>query len=228
MITTERLGATQRPGLTGGLILFTLLAWWVAPFVTLPLDGTSTLFWQGALDEAGPILGPQALTAHLLHTDKAHLLWNLLGLAVLGYLVERRSRVLLLVAVGGGMGAVTLWFHLLSDTTYYVGWSGVLNCLFVCSLWTLYLPVSQSDLYSLQTRRMNNALVAVIAIGGLAKALWELAQGEALLTHTLWPSAPGAHLAGMLAGSLICGTLLLLRMPPTLRYLHSKVEVQPQ
>lgn len=238
MIDNERLRATQRsarllgrlpgriPGITSGLVALTLVAWWVAPLdPSTAGTQTSALFWQGALDANKSLLALQSITAHLLHTDHAHLLWNLLGLSILGCVIERYSRPLLIASVVSGMFAVATWFHLFSNGSYYVGWSGVLNSLLVCCLWALYLPTPElptpelptpdlpkparqalvpEQIHSPNARRLNNALIAGIALAAFAKLVWELTHNEALLTHTAWPSAPGAHLAGMIAGMLLC------------------------
>jgi len=202
--------ATQPPWLTGGLIATTLIAFWVAPLDSAAsADASSSWFWDGALAATASPLAPQALTAHFLHTDTAHLLWNLLGLAVLGVALERFSRTLLMAAVLAGMAAVTLWFHTFADSTHYVGWSGVLNSLLVCCLYSLYLPSTSGQLatsrsYQNTTRWINNLIVVTVAIGALSKTAWEIAFDQALITHTLWPPAPAAHLAGLTAGTLVC------------------------
>ena len=194
--------ATQLPWFTSGLIAATLIASWVAPLdATLSANAPGALFWQGALAASEDVFSTRGLTAHFLHTDSAHLLWNLLGLVVLCLVLERVSRKLLLSALVAGMVGVTLWFHLIADSAYYVGWSGVLNSLLVCALWALYLPAGAD--YPAATRWLNNLVLGAIAAIALAKHGWELATDTALVTHTLWPSAPGAHLAGICAGCVV-------------------------
>ena len=76
------------------------------------------------------------VTGHLVHADWSHLLWNALGLVVLGWLIEHRSRRLLLAALAAGISTVSLLLlSPLSSLDYYCGLSGVLNSLLAVALW---------------------------------------------------------------------------------------------
>lgn len=157
----------------------------VAVYATLGPAPASLVYDRNAIHEGE---WWRLLSGHLVHGDMAHLGWNLGGLLVLGMLLERVSRPLLPVALLGGVVTVgvvlTLW---LPEILYYCGLSGVLNALLV--------PVL-ADAW----RRSRSPLVAAIALLSLAKIGFEMLAGQALITETLWPSVPLAHLAGWIAG----------------------------
>jgi rhomboid family GlyGly-CTERM serine protease len=137
------------------------------------------------------------VSGHFAHADIAHLAWNGLGLAVLGCLIERQGRRLLVGALLAGVVAVSaLLASPLCTLAQYCGLSGVLNSLLVVALF-------------LEWRRGSIYPVALIAVGSLAKLAWELTHGSALFTEISWPPYPAAHAAGMLGGiGLIVGVWL--------------------
>ena len=188
---------TAFPICSFGLAALTVAAFVAAPLPELPLAADA--FWQGVLDRQRPSEPWRTVTAHLLHTDLNHLFWNLLALVVLAWTIERRSRLLLMLSLLVGMVAVGVWFFSLTDAPYYCGFSGVLNALLVVALYTLYLP---HDLRGLAAprRHVYNGILVLVAVGALVKNLYELATGAALVSNTAWDSAPGAHLAGWVAG----------------------------
>lgn len=142
----------------------------------------------------------QLLTAHLVHGDLAHLVWNALALLIIGYLLERDSRRALLVAMF--LGSVTVNLLLLSDYAtiqFYCGFSGVLNTLLFVLLWRLW-------------RDLQSPIVTVIAIVCAAKIMIEMAVSDALLTNISWPPYPEAHLAGLIGAAVyVVSSLLLAR-----------------
>ncbi len=128
------------------------------------------------------------ISAHLLHTDLSHLTWNVLALACLGWLGEPQARGRFVLALIVGMAAVDLWFTWLApDLRFYCGLSGALNTVLLVTLYALRGTVGSSWLIG-------------VAVAVAAKIGWELHTGVALFTHTRWPSAVGAHLAGYSAG----------------------------
>lgn len=134
---------------------------------------------------------------------------NLAALLLLGSVIERRSRALLLASVCVGMVGVDIWFLQTSTSRYYCGWSGVLNTLLLVALYCLYWPAAAQTPALRWRRRANNLVIVLIAAGALLKTLYEGQQGQALASQTLWPSAPGAHLAGWLAGLLVVLIIVL-------------------
>ena len=149
-----------------------------------------TLFYFGA----GEIAQGQTwrlFTGHLAHADWSHLLWNALGLAILGWLIERHSRRLLLAALAAGIIAVSgLLLSPFSTLDYYCGLSGVLNALLVIALW-------------LEWRDSRAWWVAAIALACFLKVLVEISSGQSIITQISWPPFAWSHLAGMAGGMAI-------------------------
>ena len=115
------------PTFTVTLLALTLGAFVLAPLTDAALTNNGAdWFWQGVLDQQQPLAVWRLVSAHLLHTDWNHLLWNLLALGLLATIVEQRSRMLLLITLVLGIAFVDLWFFSASPTRYYCGWSGVL------------------------------------------------------------------------------------------------------
>ncbi len=54
-----------------------------------------------------------------------------------------------------------------------------------------------------EKRRRPHAVLTVLLLGAFAKAGYELWLGAPLLMEQQWPAAPGAHLAGLLAGVML-------------------------
>ena len=193
-----------------------LLAITIALFFLAPLQAQQqTPFWLGVMDQQQPQQFWRLVTAHLLHTDWNHLLWNAAALVMLASIIEQRSRALLLASVVAGMGFVALWFFLSGPNRYYCGWSGVLNTLLIVALYTLYWPAPADSAAAVDSwrRQSNNAIIAVVALGALLKGLYELHTGTALVSNSLWQPAPGAHLAGLTAGAALVLLALTGRWP---------------
>jgi rhomboid family GlyGly-CTERM serine protease len=131
------------------------------------------------------------ISGHFMHADSQHLLWNCVGLAVLGTLLEHRSRCVLMASLAVGILIVnvlllTPWSHL----NYYCGLSGVLNTLLLVALW-------------LEWRLTRSWLITLIACGSLAKVLVEVYQGTSIMTHISWPPYAWSHVAGLIGGVLV-------------------------
>lgn len=133
------------------------------------------------------------LTAHLVHSDTAHLAWNVAGLLILGALLERVSRPALITSLLSGLLAVdfTLW-GALPQMHYYCGLSGALNAI---------LPPLLAASW-VQTR---SPFVPLVALVTLSKIAIELAMGQAIFTDTVWGSVPLAHFAGWVGGVAVLG-----------------------
>lgn len=129
------------------------------------------------------------LTAHVVHTDAAHLTWNAFAFACLGTLAEPLGRARFVESMVIGVVAVDVWFACAADPSlrYYCGSSGALNTVLLATL------------YALRGSVPTRWLVAV-AVVAAAKVGWEWHSGGALLTHSRWPAAVGAHVAGFIAG----------------------------
>ena len=131
------------------------------------------------------------ITGHLTHADNEHLLWNCIGLFVLGALLESRSRRILTAAVVGGITAVDLLLlSPLSSLDYYCGLSGALNALLAVAIWK-------------EWERSHS--ISIVLVGGacVAKALVETWLGSSLLTSISWQPYAISHIAG-LVGGIVC------------------------
>jgi membrane associated rhomboid family serine protease len=167
------------PWITLALIVVAIAIGFVTPE---PSAGFDLL----VLDHAQPRAWPW-LSAHFLHTDAAHLGWNVFALGCLGVLGERENPVRFVAAIVAGIAAVDVWFAWIdTDLRFYCGLSGVLN--------TVLLIV----LYALRGRIATRFLVGAAVLVAL-KVGWEWHSGVALFTQSRWPSAVGAHVAGFVA-----------------------------
>lgn len=128
------------------------------------------------------------VSGHFMHADLQHLLWNCLGLAVLGTLLEYRSRRVLWAALAAGIVFVSaLLLTPFSQLEYYCGLSGVLNTLLLVALW-------------IEWKSTGSWLIIVLTLGIIIKTLIEVSQGISILTHISWPPYAWSHVAGLIAG----------------------------
>lgn len=180
-----RIFASKFPWLT--LTLSGLMA---ALFVALGPAPAEWIYDRGAITNGE---WWRLISGHWLHSDPAHLGWNLGAFVLLGCLVERRSRSTLILSLALGTFAVdlTLWTFL-SELERYCGLSGVLNSVFLVALTAAHPTAAR--------RSKDDWLLLSVALLSLGKILVELVSGQALFTDTAWPSVPAAHLAGWLAG----------------------------
>ena len=131
------------------------------------------------------------VSGHFMHADLQHLLWNCLGLAVLGTLLEYRSRRVFLASLGTGVIFVSaLLLMPFSRLDYYCGLSGVLNTLLLVTLW-------------FEWRMTRSWMIVLIACGCIAKVLIELSQGISIVTHISWPPYAWSHVAGLSGGFVL-------------------------
>lgn len=176
------------PRLSFGLAAFTcLLAW-------LPESAQRLLYFE----HEGLIHGEwwRLVTGHWMHADLGHLFWNVIGLLVLGVILERRSAQLLAWSVAAGVVAVDLLLiSPFSTLQRYCGLSGVLNTLLGVALYIIW-------------RENRSPLVLVSAVICMAKIVLEVALGRSVITDISWPPYAVAHVAGVLGAVLV---LLLYR-----------------
>ncbi len=130
----------------------------------------------------------RALSAHLVHSDTGHLLWDVGALLLLGLLFEhylyRFSPMLLL----GTALIIDAWlYYQMPELNAYCGLSGLLNALLAAGLLLLWR----------ETRSPWPILAATLA---LVKIAWEWRQGEALFTDTAWAAVPEIHAVGFASG----------------------------
>ncbi len=131
------------------------------------------------------------ISGHFMHADLQHLLWNCLGLAVLGTLLEFRSRTVLLASLGTGIVVVSaLLLTPYAKLDYYCGLSGVLNTLLLVALW-------------LEWKSTRSRLIILITCACIAKVVIEVSQGVSVMTHITWPPYAWSHVAGLIGGLLV-------------------------
>ena len=170
------------PILTIGLVTTLIGLHWLVPDNT-PLYFSSADIWKGEVW--------RIVSGHFIHADLQHLLWNCLGLAVLGSLLEYRSRQLLLASSGAGILFVSaLLLTPFSQLDYYCGLSGVLNTLLLVALWV-------------QWKLTRSWWIIILAFGSIVKVLVEVSQGISLVTHISWPPYAWSHVAGLSGGLFI-------------------------
>jgi rhomboid family GlyGly-CTERM serine protease len=176
-MTTRRL-----PILTISLLMALIGLHWLVPDKTV-------LYFNAADIARGETW--RIVTGHFMHADVEHLLWNCLGLAVLGMLIEQRSWRMWWVALGVGVVSVSaLLLSPFSQLEYYCGLSGVLNTLLLIALW-------------LEWQATRSWLIMVIAGGSVAKAVIEVSLGASIMTHISWPPYAWSHVAGLIGGLIL-------------------------
>lgn len=172
----------QIPRLTIGLIIILAGLYFLVP--------DNTLLYFSADDIATGELW-RIVSGHFIHADLKHLLWNCLGLAVLGTLIEQHSRTQWWAALVVGIVSVSaLLLSPISQLDNYCGLSGVLNTLLLVLIW-------------LEWRLTRSWLMIVIACGSIAKVVVEVYLGESLMTNISWPPYAWSHVAGLAGGLII-------------------------
>lgn len=167
------------PVLTLGLCLGCCL------LMLLPAQVQALLFFDSLRLQQGQVLG--LVSGHWLHADGQHLLWNLAALAVLGTLLETRSRSLLWLSLGlGTLGVDLLLLTGTGAPQRYCGLSGVLNTLLAVVVYLLW-------------RERRQPLILGIGLVAVIKIALEIHSGQAVFTDISWPPYAPAHLAGLLA-----------------------------
>ena len=150
----------------------------------LPAPVQSLLYFDIEQLRAGNSIG--LISGHWMHTDTEHLWWSLGALAVLGAIIERRSRRMLLwTIVVGSLFVDLLLLSNYSELQRYCGLSGLLNTLLGGALY----------IYWRETRSPWVLVTGVLCLGKIAL---ELVSGQSIFTDTSWPPFAAAHLAGIL------------------------------
>jgi rhomboid family GlyGly-CTERM serine protease len=129
------------------------------------------------------------ITGHLAHTGGDHLLWDVLGLLLVGLVFEPllRGRLWLVLAVGA-LAIDGLVLSGLAGFERYAGLSGLINAVAGAGL--------------VQALRAGDRLAAGFGLLVVGKVLLETFTGGTLLTNTAWPPALTAHIIGLLSGAV--------------------------
>ena len=169
------------------------------PYITLSITGVMlTLFvlmggapepltWFANTDQSVWRL----LTAHFVHSDLEHLLWNTGAFLLLGGIIEQYSRRDLLIALAVGVLAINCYLLTLYSLAAYIGLSGVLNTLLIVALFRL-----SSD------SEYRDAAIWTLLLS-MAKIVYELYTEHSVFSSISWIAVPEAHLVGWLAGVLL-------------------------
>jgi rhomboid family GlyGly-CTERM serine protease len=198
MMTIRRM-----PILTVSLVMALIGLYWLAPDRTL-------LYFSAQEITRGETW--RLLTGHFMHADPEHLMWNGLGLAILGMLIEQYSRTMLWAALGAGIICVNvLLLSPFAQLDYYCGLSGVLNTLLLVALW-------------LEWQATRSWLILAIAGGSIAKSVIEVSLGESIMTHISWPPYAWSHVAGLVGGLITVWCLLLRAHCPGSGPTRSKIK----
>ena len=177
----------QFPILTIGLLTTLICLHW------LVTDKTALYFSANGIFDGETW---RIVSGHFMHADLQHLLWNCLGLAVLGTLLEYRSRTLLLASLGTGIVFVSaLLLTPFAKLGYYCGLSGVLNTLLLVALW-------------LEWKSTRSKLIILIACACIAKVVIEVSQGAPIMTNISWPPYAWSHVAVLVGGLLFIWILI--------------------
>lgn len=137
------------------------------------------------------------VTAHWVHSDLAHIVWNGVALLVLGFVFEPYLGWRTIPILIAGTLAVDAWLWWgVPSLQLYCGLSGILNTLLVAGLF-------------LRWRTDPHWVLLAIGLAAAAKISLETILGVAVLTDTTWPALPSAHAAGFVMGLIIgCGSII--------------------
>jgi rhomboid family GlyGly-CTERM serine protease len=131
-------------------------------------------------------------SAHLAHSDPAHLLLDVAGLLLVGWLYEPvlrgRMSTLLLLGMPSIVGAVML---LEPGVAAYCGLSGIVNL------------IVGAGLIAAWRAEPRDPLAIVFAVAVAAKVLLECLTGQAVFSDTAWASVHSAHATGFLIGVML-------------------------
>jgi len=142
------------------------------------------------------------VTSHFVHWSGEHLFWDVLALAVLGWLCERQDRERFLKCVGLAAVLIPLFLWMLEPWMMtYRGLSGIDSALFaMLAAVMLREAVVEHDWSRL-------GFVATISLGFAAKVGFEIVSGATLFVDSSAAGmrpVPLAHVVGALVG-LFCG-----------------------
>jgi len=137
------------------------------------------------------------ISAHFVHINVDHLIWNLVAFGILASIIEQTSRKVLGLALAFGIIGVNIYLATFFSLNAYAGLSGTLNALLFIALYFLY----QQPGYKLAS--------IITLILSVAKIIVEFSFGLSLFSTLPWPSVPQAHFAGLISGGLLAAALEL-------------------
>ncbi len=183
--------APRFPAITASLSALAL-ALWLIPGANevLQLERTAIAageFWR-------------LVTGHLTHWTADHLGWDLAAFVLLGTLVERRSRRLLVAALATSALAISVGVMIFRpDLATYRGLSGIDSALFAAAVATQVLD-------GISVRSPSQVLIAIAAgIAFVAKLSFEITAAAPLFVaaSAAFVPVPLAHLIGGVVGLIV-------------------------
>lgn len=147
----------------------------------------------------------QLFTCHLVHWSGKHLVWDVCGFLILGWISERSHRVAYLCFLAVGAISVPLLACTMTpDITHYGGLSGLV--LGQVALW-----LTLSLVRSVRGRSAGPSLAAAVLLALLfVKQGYELLHGDTSLVtmnYETFATVPAAHLISVVIGVLVALTL---------------------
>lgn len=137
------------------------------------------------------------LTAHFVHCNFQHLLWDLLAFLVIGSVIELNSPRHFLPCLLVSCLAVSGWmFFIETKFSSYCGLSGALNGMLVLAA-------------VMQYKRTGEKMCLGILLATVAKIVFELSTHETIFTDLSVRAVPGSHAAGYMAGIFYLGFIWL-------------------
>lgn len=179
-----------------GLIAIFAVDWLIGELTGLRWIASYLAFYGLAAD---PLAIAQLFTYALIHNDLAHLAMNIVGIAVLGKVLEPAigaGKMFMLLAIGSAAGAIVQIG--IGGPTILIGISAGVG-----ALYGVALPPAWRGYFG----RLDRAVI-ILALFFLATSLF------GLVTGFLGNIAHAAHIGGLLAGLLLSAKMLPLRAGP--------------
>jgi rhomboid family GlyGly-CTERM serine protease len=131
------------------------------------------------------------ITAHWVHSDSQHALWDVSALAILGIYSERYlgKRLFIYLFSASLLISLSIWTFL-PWLEYYCGLSGILHTLLITGMMANWHD------------QQDPVFLLIIGLATL-KTVIEVYSGIAIFSNTTWPSLPLAHLYGLIQGGFI-------------------------
>lgn len=177
---TKSRGTVRVPWLTLGLTLI---------MGVLYLSG-QTLFDSLLFDKTLIAQGEywRLFTAHFVHCNFQHLLWDLLAFLIIGSVIElNNNRHFIPCLIISCLGVSAWMFFVETSFSSYCGLSGALNGMLVLAA-------------IMQYRRTGEKMCLGVLLATIAKIIFELSTHETIFTDLSVRAVPGSHAAGYLAG----------------------------
>lgn len=169
-----------------------------APWLTLLTAAATALFYFAGHEVFDSWVFEQAavrngqvwrwISGHFVHCSFEHLFWDLVGLVILGAVIEGNDRRHALPALFFSCLGVSVWLFMgQSGFMSYCGLSGALNGLLVVAV-------------ALQMRATKNRIYILAIFMTVFKMIFEFTTHQTIFTDLAAQSVPGAHAAGFMAG----------------------------